>query len=74
MTARVGIDPEEEVKLIQTNLHSTVKIGTLKGTIKRDFGRGEGGVHAFECSVKERRAIVIIISQPLLTTFRTTFI
>ena len=73
VSSRVGVYSEEEVVLVVVNFNGTVKVSVFKGTVKWKFIGRDGRIHSFKRSVEEGGAVVIVVSESLLSTPRSTF-
>ncbi len=74
MTSRVRIDPKEKIVFQRVNFDGAIKISVFEDTIKGKFRLGESWVHPFKSPVEKGGAIMVVVSESLLTTLRSTFI
>ena len=73
VSSGVGVDPEEKIVLVGCNFDSAIKVAVFEGAVEAEFVGLDGGVHSFEGSVEEGGAIVVVVSESLLTNSNATF-
>ena len=73
VSSGVGINSEEKIVLVGCNFDSTIKVAVFKGAVEAEFVGLDGGVHSFEGPVEEGGAIVVVVSESLLTNSNATF-